>query len=70
MIRHIFIGDQINEGDKQFAFFDTVTDTFLSFEGEQVFDNVEDFKYCARGNSLLERCLALIPKDESKEGGA
>jgi hypothetical protein len=70
MIRYILIGDQINEGESQFAFFDTMIDNFLAFEGEQVFDDIEDFKCCARDNPRLERCLALIPKDESKEGGS
>jgi len=43
MIRFIQIGDQIMEETNQFAFYDTVTDKFLSFNDTQVFDDWEEF---------------------------
>ena len=45
MIRYIEIGDQINEDCCDFAFFDTVTDKFLEFDGEQVFASKEAFMW-------------------------
>ena len=63
MIRFIYIGDQIMEGERDFAFFDTVTDTFLDFDGDQVFASIEEFEAAASGE-LLARCLGLI--DEAK----
>jgi len=43
MIRFIDLGDQILEGTKHFAWFDTVTDTFEDHGGEQVWSSWEDF---------------------------
>jgi hypothetical protein len=47
MIRFVDIGHQIifdPESPRHFAFFDTVTDKFLTFAGEQVFDSWRDFE--------------------------
>lgn len=49
MIRFIDLGDQILEGQREFAFFDTTSDTFVGFghEGDQpeyTFHSVEVFK--------------------------
>lgn len=57
MIRFVYIGDQIEEGAEQFAFFNTVTDKFINFDGEQVFDSVED----------LESTLASFADDETSD---
>lgn len=64
MIRYVHIGDQINEGADEFAFFDTVTLKFIVFSDEQVFDSVEDFLLCASGYEDYERCLFLIPPEK------
>lgn len=42
MIRFIRIGDQICDGDDAFAFWDTVTDRFVSVAGEVLFDDRDD----------------------------
>lgn len=44
MIRFIDLGDQILEGQRQFAWWDTVTDTFLQFSGNQTWQNWDDFR--------------------------
>jgi len=60
MIRFIWIGAQINEGGEEFAFYNTVTDKFMSFAGEQVFDNLDDLKACCTDKILQERCVDLV----------
>ena len=67
MIRFINIGDQIAENCRAFAFFDTVTNTFLAFDGEQVFETEEEFIDAASGE-LLDHCLSLIPESVFKSG--
>jgi hypothetical protein len=66
MIRFVHIGDQIYEEYNQFAFYNTVTDKFLAFDGKQVFDSINDFKDYARTSDIskdyIERCLSTIPK--------
>jgi hypothetical protein len=44
MVRFIFIGGQITEGNQDFAWYDTVTDEFISFAGRVVFDSWDDFE--------------------------
>jgi hypothetical protein len=47
MIRFVDLGKQLGldeEWPRQFAFFDTLTDIFLSFNGEQVFSSMQEFK--------------------------
>lgn len=61
MIRYIHIGDQICEGNNDFAFFNTITDAFISFSGEQVFSNMDDFILYAKGTPYFDRCVLLIP---------
>ena len=75
MIRFIDLGDQILllEGHKEFAWFDTVTDTFEEFNGNQTWDNWEDFEEDHRhkvdlyshslihGARPLERYKGLFP---------
>lgn len=60
MIRLVKIGDQINEGSDEFAFFDTITDQFLSFEGIQVFETKEMFEQYAKSDDRYNRCVGLI----------
>ena len=46
MLRFIQLGDQIkvlSEGNEDFAWYDTVTDSFLKFSGSVVWDSWEDF---------------------------
>jgi len=45
MVRFIDIGDQItlNEGDGQFAWWNTIVDVFMDFNDNQVWDNWLDF---------------------------
>jgi len=49
-----------------FAFFDTVTDTFVTFNGTQAWnDDVEfyvDYRCCGAGDEGLARYVNLIPK--------
>lgn len=67
MIIFVKIGDQIEQGSNQFAFYSTATGQFLMFEGEQVWDSVQDFAdvaVCADGDDkIYQRCLELIPED-------
>lgn len=55
------------ENDIAFAFFDTVTDTFVDFGGEQVFEARGDFARRSHGHPFRERCLAKIPDWVSEE---
>lgn len=69
MIRFIFIGDQIAENEKNFAFWDTVNSKFVCFGDEQmdvVFDSKEGFirsyesEYNLWHKRTLEELLSLI----------
>lgn len=63
MIRFVDLRGQIIPDDEkycQFAFFDTVTSTFGTFSGEQVFESKSDFRQCATG-AQFDRCEPLIP---------
>lgn len=68
MVRFVFIGDQICEGEKDFAFFDTAVDSFIEFDGESVFGSLEEFIGCYNEvqspHSILERFTSLIDKDK------
>lgn len=46
MIRFINLTNQIDEGEVNFAFYCTVRDRFLEFDGCQVFDDLGDFLEC------------------------
>jgi hypothetical protein len=43
MIRFVDLGTQIDEDRRQFAYFDTVTETFVTVSGEQVWESWADF---------------------------
>lgn len=59
MIRFINLGTQIND-ENEFAFFDTVTDSFCKFAGTQTWKSIYDFKLDYFGDDL-DRYLKLIP---------
>ena len=70
MIRFIDLGKQIavDENDpewpRQFAFYDTISDSFISVNGGQVFDSWRDFDTYANGELTPEfilRCKSLCP---------
>ena len=64
MIRFIDLSDQIQEGQKAFAFFNTVTDSFVSFNYIQVFYSVREPKEACEDIScrdFIDRCINLIP---------
>jgi len=71
MIRFLDLKGQIMEGEADFAFYDTVSNTILTFNDEQVFNSLESFTeaYNESGNSIkgttrpLDRFLSLIPDD-------
>ncbi len=44
MIRFLNLKDQICEGQNDFAFFDTISDTILTFGNEQVFSSLAEFE--------------------------
>ena len=44
MIRFVRMRGQIVEGDNEFAWFDTVTDKFLEFNGTHVWDKWDEFE--------------------------
>lgn len=62
MIRFINLKDQITEGANEFAFYDTVTDSFCWFSGSQRWSSVEEFKQDYDDDDL-QRFLNLIPKN-------
>jgi len=66
MIRYVHIGDQINEGADEFAFYDTRSDSFIDFEGSQTFDSLEDFALFAKDDQSYERCLGLMRSGRKK----
>ena len=74
MIRFVDLGDQLENGYPEFAFFDTVTDKFSDFGGVQTFkDNRAFCEIVLDPNSCfihvspdfnenhVVRCMALIP---------
>lgn len=61
MIRFIDLKDQIIEGTNEFCFYDTVTDTFVTFSGSQTWETVEDFQNDYTGTEI-ERFLNLVPE--------
>jgi hypothetical protein len=44
MIRFLNLTDQITEGEKKFAFFDTVTGKIVSFNDDNIFDSWKEFE--------------------------
>ena len=71
MIRYLDLTNQINEGEYSFAFFDTVINQILSFDGVEVFNSKEDFiDYFKSDKTVgrdIDRFLNLIPEKSSNE---
>lgn len=64
MIRFVDLGHQLgvdSEDPRMFAFFDTTTDTFVSFQGVEAWESMADF--CLDFNMLepIERFTSKIP---------
>ena len=77
MIRFVDLGDQITcDGTKQFAWFDTITDTFESMNDYEVWENWEDFEIDFKtdrekwpgldSTRPLQRYKDLFPKNWNK----
>lgn len=70
MIRLVLIGNQILDHHKDFAFYDTIVDQFVSINGETVFSSRQDllselYRAISRGYAvsvakLEERLLGLL----------
>ena len=67
MIRFIDLGDQILEGMREFAWFDTVVDRFIEFNGTHVWDSWEDFESDAEGDEDMDRYERLFQWKKSGE---
>jgi len=61
MIRFIYIGDQITDDHHDFAWWNTVTNTFLEFNGECVWRSWEEFERDYDGDEI-ERFRSLFPE--------
>jgi len=70
MIRFINIKDQIDRDGTAFAWYDTVTDRFLQFDGDQVWNSVAEFMLSFQKDEAnfykAERFLKLIPEEFNK----
>ena len=65
MMRFVDLGKQIGLGDdwwRQFAFYNTVSDRFVEFDGKQVWDSWEQFESCCDDAGLKERLKRLCPR--------
>lgn len=66
MIRFIDIGDQIMDECQAFAWYDTVTDSFIECSSDQVWDSWEEFvvshEWEPNPRPPLERFRSLFPK--------
>jgi len=68
MIIFINLKNQIIEGQSDFAFYDTISDKFLRFDHQEVFDTLEEFEFAHSRSYLLglvnweiSRFVSLIP---------
>lgn len=71
-MRFLNLKDQIEEGSNDFAFYDTISNTILSFNGQEVFNSLDRFTLCfmeVTEHRPLSRFINLIPKDYFDEGG-
>ena len=76
MIRFIDLGDQICEGTREFAFYCTIVDNFLMFDGCECFCSWKEFDSCMDDNygyhGGKERFKSLCPEwvfNAEEEGG-
>ncbi len=63
MIRFIDLGDQITEGFREFAWFDTISDSFIDLCGEQTWETWERFE------GSLNHTMRLDPDSFTLVGG-
>lgn len=68
MKRFIDLGNQTknidyDNGEREFAFYCTVTDRFESFSGNQTWESIESFTEDYDGKEDITRYLGLIPKN-------
>lgn len=74
MIRFIDLGDQILEGSRQFAWWNTVVDQFMKYDYQHSWDTWEEFEHSYREDEheldllantvyTLERYKGLFPED-------
>jgi hypothetical protein len=76
MIRFLEIKGVYLDDKKSFAFYNTVMDKLLDFDGSQVFDDLEDFDlyYTSKCGYDYDRLIRLIPSDyfsdDSKQADA
>lgn len=70
MIIFLNLKDQILKGESSFAFYDTISNTILEFDGQQVFDSKEEFEHAYlmspllnRSTRPLSRFISLIPQE-------
>lgn len=61
MIRFVYIGDQVVPETREFCFYDTIIDKFISFNSTVTFDSLEDFKFHGWDCPEYNRCFRLIP---------
>jgi len=72
MIRYIKIGDQINEDENEFAFYDTIIERFYEFCGVQVWDSLAEFTMdfdssaASHNDKLKERLIGLYEANNLK----
>ena len=69
MIHFIDLGEQILEGERKFAFYNTVSDMFLNYNGNQVWNKWVDFQTdviwhlsVEQGQDIFKRLEPLIPE--------
>ena len=62
MIRFIDLTGQIaGEPDRYFAWFDTITDTFIEYNGYQIWDSWKDFEEDFEADPRIHDVPALLP---------
>ena len=70
MIRFVDLGDQITcDGTKEFAWFNTIVDRFIEFNGTHVWETWKDFEEDAEGDEDMDRFKRLFPKEWPQEEG-
>lgn len=68
MIRYIHLGDQINEGADEFAFYDTIPGAFVEIAGSVVFSSRRDLEEALQQTSLpADRFLSKLPEPDPSE---
>jgi hypothetical protein len=72
MIRFIDLKDQICEGTREFAWYDTVRDEFFGFPNAYTWESWEDFEEDFKANKCdwdIERFRGLFHQDFSPSKG-